>query len=119
MRLIKGQTQTNPVSGQENWCTNRFIEKGTILSPSDLKIGGYYLFKEKFGMIALVKVIQDTSTQGWTGFRLKIKRILFSPWDVPVGTVFEKGYCPETSALPTSWHFEPCMLLIKSDKKTA
>ncbi len=116
MRLIQAHTQTNPATRQDGSYTNRVRETGIVLSLNELKTGGYYLFKEKFGMVALVKVIQNTSTHGWIGFRFKIKRILYSPWDIPVGTIFEKGYSPDTSAFPTSWHFEPCMLLIKTEK---
>lgn len=114
VRLIQANTQSVPAAGQENPCIHRLREPGTILSVKEVKTGGYYIFKEKFGMVAVVKVVQNTSTEDWAGFRLKIKRILYSPWNVPVGTVFEQGYSPETSTLPTSWHFEPCMSLVKS-----
>lgn len=116
MRLIQAKTQIKPNTGQESRYIHRLRETGVILPFDQLKVGGYYIYKENFGMVVLVRFLENTSTESWKGFRLKIKKVLYSPWDIPAGTVFETGYSPETSVFPTSWHFEPCMLLIKSDQ---
>lgn len=86
---------------------------GNIIRPDRIKIGGYYLYKEKHGMICIVKILECTSKEDWIGFRLMVKRVLFSSWYVPKNYVFEAG-CHDRVGFPSSWHFEPGMVLLGS-----
>lgn len=83
-----------------------------IVDYQEVKEKGYYLYKEKFGMVSLVKVMGKTSHQDWVGFRLMVKRVLHSPWPVPKRMVFEVGYNPEIHPRPNSWHLEPGLVTV-------
>ncbi len=85
---------------------------GEVIDPREAQLGGYYIYKEKFGMVAIVKVVKTMSENGWAGYLFKVRRVLFSPWQVTKGSVFEAGYYAEGGALPSSWHLEPCVSLL-------
>lgn len=119
MYLLKGKSKTTiEKQSGDFWYVHRLRQTGKILDPEQIKIGEYYLYKEKFGMVSVVKVIEDTSNDGWVGFRLLVKRVLYSSCQVPKGTVIETGYYRESFSYPTSWHFEPGMTLIQSKNQT-
>lgn len=116
MYLVKKQTSINPADKGENYtdiCNLR--QAGNVLKPEQIKAGGYYIYKEKHGMVSLVKVIRVIVKDDWIGFHLMVKRVLYSPWDIPKGRIFEVGLNLTVST--TSWHFEPGMLLVKSEPK--
>jgi hypothetical protein len=89
-------------------------QSGNIIRPDRIKVGGYYLYKEKHGMVCMVKILEDTSKEDWIGFRMMVKRVLYSCWHVPRNCVFEAGY-HATQGYPKAWHLEPTLELL--DKK--
>ncbi len=93
---------------------NSIRQVGKVLSPDQIKVGGYYIYKERYGMVIMVKILEDISRDGWTGYRLMVKQVLYACWTVPRGTVFEAGYYAKNYNYHTSWHFEPGMSLITS-----
>lgn len=118
MFLIKAKTDNDSNRTLKDSCyVQQLRQAENVLTPNRIKTGGYYIYKEKFGIVALVKVLEDICEEGWVGYRIMIKRILYSPWQVPKNTVFEIGCSTETPSGQPSWHFEPGMILVKSDKR--
>lgn len=120
MFLLKSKSKAtlemqSEMQSSESWYIHRLRQPGKIIDPGQIQVGGYYLYKEKFGMVAVVKIIENTSNTGWVGFRLLIKRVLYSCSQVPKGTVIETGFCAESFKYPTAWHFEPSLTLLQSD----
>ncbi|ADG82156.1 hypothetical protein TherJR_1296 [Thermincola potens JR] len=114
MNIITGKSETAiDKQVKDGWFIHGLRQPGELVDPDQVQVGGYYIYKEKFGMVTIVKVIEKLSENGWSGFRLMIKRVLYSPWPVQKGTVFEAGYYTKLFSYPTSWHLEPCMSLIK------
>ena len=115
MYLLKSNTAEVNQQNKEVLYKYRQRMTGQIISPDQIEVGSYYLYKEKFGMVCIVKIIEDTTQNGWVGFRMMVKRVIYSCWQVPKGTTFEAGYYSAAFTYPTSWHLEPSMSLIKSD----
>lgn len=86
------------------------------LNKKAIQTGGFYIYKEKFGMTAVVKVIKELSCGDWTGYLLTIKRVLHASWEVPAGKTFEAGYNNHLTKAP-SWQLEPYISLIPSTGK--
>lgn len=84
-----------------------------VVDYQEIREKGYYLYKEKFGMVSLVKILEKTTHPDWMGFRLMVKRVLHSPWLVPHKMVFEVGYNPKMQSTPNSWHFEPGLVRVE------
>jgi len=93
---------------------NFLRQPGEKLKPNQIKVGGFYLYKEKFGMVAVVKVLKDTSESDWVGFRLMVKQVLYSCWNIPKGAVFDVGCNLNHFKHHTSWQLEPSLSLLKS-----
>lgn len=118
MFLIKAKSNINSNETLDDSCYIQQLRRIENLLPTEhIKTGGYYIYKEKFGIVALVKVLEDMSEEDWAGYRVIIKRVLYSPWQIPKNTVLEIGFSKETKAYPPSWHFEPGMMLVKCDRR--
>lgn len=111
MHLIR---QKHNISSCQWEYINNLRQDGIPQKPEEIRIGGYYLYKERHGMVALVKVVNKTFKDGWVNFTLLVKRVLFTPWEVRRGTVFEVGLDINYTNYPGSWHFEAGMTIIKS-----
>lgn len=113
MKLVYTQNKKLAVNVQNNnyLYIHQLRQPGNIIRPDTVKVGGYYLYKEKHGMVCIVKILEDTSKKDWTGFSMIVKRVLYSCWDIPKNCVFEAGY-HAAQDYPSSWHFEPAMELL-------
>lgn len=117
MFLIKSKTNIKgDITFNDSCYVQHLRQAESVLTPDQISVGGYYVYKEKFGIVALVKVLEDISIQGWTGYRIMIKRVLYSPWQIPKNAVLEIGFGTEPISYQNSWHFEPGMMLVKCDK---
>lgn len=115
MHLIReNATICDAKSANDYLYINNLREIKCKIELNKVKVGGYYLYKEKFGMVAVVKVLKNTSTESWNSYLIKVNRVLFSTLDIPKGTVFEVG-CSSTSSSKHSWHFEPFFSLIRAN----
>lgn len=120
MFLINAKAKTNfmdSITLEESCHVQQLRQANNILPPDQIRVGGYYIYKERFGIVALVKVVKDISHQGWAGYRVMIKRVLYSTWHIPKNTELELGFSTKEMTYPTSWHFEPGMVLVKCDRQ--
>lgn len=116
MNLVVSQNKglAGNAQGQDDgWHIHRLRQAGQVIRPDRIKVGSYYLYKEKHGMVCIVKILEDTSKDDWIGFRMMVKRVLYACWHIPKNCVFEAGY-HSLSDYPSAWHVEPALVLLDS-----
>lgn len=116
MYLVRDNQTLSTINIKDNqaWYIQNLRKTANIVHISQIKAGGYYLYKEKFGLVALVKVLKISTHDNWVDFRFIVKQVLYSCWHVPEKTILETGYCTENTNYPGSWHLEPGLCLIKA-----
>lgn len=112
MQLSGNQTATKKIPAHNPWHVHQLRKPGIIIDPAEIVPGGHYIYKEKHGVVAIVKVLEDISQNDWIGFRLMVKRVLYSPWPIKAKTLFEAGYYSKFG-YPSSWHFEAYLNMVK------
>lgn len=115
VHLVDTHNKSFAINEQNNdyWYIHQLRQAGNIIRPDEVKVGGYYLYKEKHGMVCIVKLLENTSKNDWVGFRMMVKRVFYSCWHIPKNCLFEAGY-HAANEYPSSWHFEPGLVLLDS-----
>lgn len=115
MHLVVSHNKDLAVNKQSNdcWYIHQLRQAGNMLRPDRIEVGGYYLYKEKYGMVCIVKILENTSKEDWVGFRMMVKRVIYSCWHIPKNCVFEAGY-HASQGYSSAWHLEPSMVLLDS-----
>lgn len=113
MHLVTHQKKDKQVHWpcQDHRHLQQLKQPGAVIPPDRIKVGGYYIYKENHGMVCIVKILESTSQEEWIGYRLMVKRVVYSYWSVPKNYVFETGY-HLAQGHPIAWHLEPAMVLL-------